>query len=101
MEMLLVRGVVRPGSHDAFLETSARYNTARQAAGLPAYRRLVDTDAGEDDCLVFMCEFASAAEMERTDHLLETDPALKDAIAAMYEHLVPNSVTATTLRDVD
>ena len=99
--MLLVRGVVRPGSHEAFLETSAHYNDVRQAAGLPAYRRLADTDAGEDDCLVFMCEFASVAEMERADQLLETDPALKDAISAMYEHLVPNSVTATTLRDVD
>src|SRR6476646_390442 len=100
MEMLLVRGVVRPGSHDEFLETSARYNSARGAAGLPVYRRLMDTDAGDDDVVVFICEFADDAEMQRAERMLETDAALLDAIAAMYEHLVPDSVTATRLRDL-
>src|SRR3954470_24275973 len=101
MEILLVRGVVRPSSHDAFLEASARYNRAREAAGLPVYRRLVETDAGDDDAVVFICEFASVAEMERAEQMLESEAALKDAVAVMYEYLVRDSVTATTLRDVD
>ena len=96
-----MRGLVRPGSHDAFLEASARYNKAREAAGLPAYRRLVDTDGGDDDVVVFICEFASAAEMERAEQMLESETSLKDAIAAMYEHIVSDSVTAMTLRDID
>src|SRR3954452_14881899 len=101
MEILLVRGVVRPGSHDAFIDASARYNSARDAAGLPVYRRLVETDAGDDDVVVFMCEFASVAEMERAEQMLESEAALKDTIAAMYEHLVRDSVSATALREVD
>src|SRR3954462_8093677 len=101
MEILLVRGLVRPGSHDAFLDASARYKVARSAAGLPTYRRLVDTDTGDDDVVVFMCEFASVAEMERAEHMLESEASLKDAIAVMYEHIVGDSVTAMTLREID
>jgi len=101
MEILLVRGQVRPGSDDAFNAAAKRYNSARESAGLPAYRRMVDTTSGGDGQLVFMCEFADPAEIERADALLETEPTLKQAIAEMYEHLVPGSVTATTLRDVD
>ena len=97
-----MRGEVRPGSRDAFLETSGHYNDARERAGWPRYRRCMDTTAGDDGfVVVFMCEFASSAEMERAEEALETEPALKDAIAAMYEYLVPGSVTATTLRDLD
>ncbi|HMC71459.1 MAG TPA: hypothetical protein VKJ07_20040, partial [Mycobacteriales bacterium] len=84
-------------SHDAFLEVSARYNTARKSAGLPVYRRLADAD----DVIWFMCEFADHAEMERAERMLESDAALVEVIAAMYEHLVPDSVTAMTLRDLD
>jgi hypothetical protein len=101
MEILLVRGVVRPGSHNAFLDVSARYNSARKTAGLPVYRRLTEVNAGDDDVVVFMCEFADAVEIERVEQLLESDAALAEVIAAMYEHLVPDSVTATTLRDID
>src|SRR3954471_1600317 len=101
MEILLVRGVVRPGSHDAFIDASARYNSAREAAGLPVYRRLVETDAGDDDVVVFMTEFASVAEIERAEQMLESEGTLKDAVAVMYQHLVRDSVTATTLRDID
>src|SRR4051794_27968566 len=102
MEILLVRGEVRSGSRDAFLETSGRYNDARELAGWPRSRRRIDTTAGAGGfAVVFLCEFADAAEMQRVEEALETEPALKDAIAAMYEHLVPGSVTATTLRDLD
>jgi len=101
MEILLVRGEVRPGSRDAFLETSARYNDARESAGLPRYRRCTDTTAGGEGPIVFICEFADAADIDRAEHLLESNSALKSAVAAMYEHLVPGSVTATTLRDLD
>jgi len=102
MEILLVRGEVRPGSRDAFLEMSGRYNDARALAGWPRYRRCMDTAADDDSfVVVFMCEFDDVLHMERAEEALETEPALKDAIAAMYEHLVPGSVTATTLRDLD
>ena len=101
MEILLVRGVVRPGSHDAFIDASARYNSARDAAGLPVYRRLVETDAGDDDVVVFICEFTSVADIERAEQMLQSQAELKDAVAVMYEHLVRDSVTAMTLRDVD
>ena len=96
-----MRGEVRPGGRDAFLETSARYNDARESAGLPRYRRCVDTTADGEGPIVFICEFAEAAEIDRAEQLLDSNPALKSAVAAMYEHLAPGSVTATTLRDVD
>ena len=96
-----MRGVVRPGSHDAFIDASARYNRARDAAGLPVYRRLVETDSGDDDVVVFICEFTSVAEIERAEQMLQSQAELKDAVAVMYEHLVRDSVTAMTLRDVD
>ena len=71
MEILLVRGEIRPGSRDAFLETSAVYNSARAASGLPKYRRLVETGDGGDGAIVFICEFADVAEMERADVAVE------------------------------
>jgi len=101
MEILLVRGEIRPGSRDAFLETSGRYNDARESAGLPRYRRCVDTTESGEGPVVFMCEFSDVASMDRAEQMLDADSALKAAIAAMYDHLVPGSVTATTLRDID
>ena len=96
-----MRGEVRPGSRDAFIAAANVYNDTREAAGLPAYRKLVDTTGGVEGQIVFICEFADGDEMARASQLLDSDAALKDAIAAMYEHLVPGSVTATTLRDLD
>jgi len=101
MEILLVRGQVRPERREAFNDAAARYNGARESAGLPTYRRMIDTSPGADGELVFMCEFSDTAEMDRVDELLETDPVLKQAIAELYEHLVPGSVSTVTLRDVE
>lgn len=101
METLLVRGAVRRDAYDAFVATSTIYNSARQSAGLPVYRRLVETAVGDDALVVFICEFSDRAEMERADEALETNAELQAAVAAMYEHLVPDSVTASTMRDVE
>jgi len=99
MHLLVVRGTVKPGEAAPFLAAADDYNAARLAAGVPAYRRLVRTDAGGNDDYLFVAEFEDEAGIDHAEQLIDAG-TFNDPLNRMYEHLVEGSVTAARLRDV-
>jgi|SRR5437764_4756168 len=98
MHVLVVRGTVKAGEAAPFLAAAKDYNAARVAAGVPAYRHLVRTDNGEQE-YVFVVEFADEAEIDRVEQMIDAGD-FAEPLAAMYRHLVADSVSAVRLREV-
>ena len=100
MHVLVVRGTVKPGRSATFLAAAADYNTAREAAGVPAYRILARADetSGEEH-YVFVAEFADEDGIDRAEELIDAG-TFSDPLNRMYEHLVEGSVTAMRFRDL-
>ena len=99
MHVLVVRGTVKPGESAAFLAAAADYNTAREAAGVPAYRILVRTDDAGEEHYVFVAEFDDDAGIDHAEDLIDAG-TFSDPLNRMYAHLVEGSVSAMRLRDL-
>ena len=100
MHVLVVRGTVKPGESAAFLAAAVDYNTAREAAGVPAYRILARTDAASgEERYVFVAEFADEDGIDQAEELIDAG-TFSDPLNRMYAHLVDGSVSATRLRDL-
>jgi hypothetical protein len=95
----MVTGEIADGAVEAFLDASSAYNEARARAGLPTYRRLIRTDHGDANVVVFVAEFADVAAIDAAEAVVAGEE-FRDMVTNMYRHLVPGSVGAATYRDV-
>lgn len=96
-----MRGLVRFGHIGEFLEAGRRYNAAREAAELPAYRMLSHSGAGRVNEVFFLAEYDGEQEIEAADARVAADSGeIREALTQMYSHLLDGSVVETRLEEI-